>query len=203
MIKEKRYSINSKNSFMFYWLIYIILLTVCFLFAFQLFFYFYSVNNLSKKDFEKILNKSEYQVFLFTSNAVFPFHFAKHPWFVINKKGEITRWEIFQTPKKEHKQKWWHIHKDYHSPLSWIEKYSFSKSYFWNNKFIWYVEWDKNSYVLDMIKLIESSPEKYLYLNKYSLTGPNSNTYVQWILNKFPESKLTLPINSFGKNYKK
>lgn len=33
----------------------------------------------------------------------------------------------------------------------------------------------------------------------YKLTGPNSNTYTQWVLNKFPEWDIKLPWNAFGK----
>ena len=44
--------------------------------------------------FEKLIDKNKYQVFVFYCPAYFPFNFFKHPWFVINKKGEISRYEI-------------------------------------------------------------------------------------------------------------
>lgn len=36
-------------------------------------------------------------------------------------------------------------------------------------------------------------------MQSYKLTGPNSNTYTQWILEKFPEWNIQLPWSAFGK----
>ncbi len=48
---------------------------------------------------------------------------------------------------------------------------------------------------------IEESKLTYPHAHYYKLTGPNSNTYAQWILNQVPRFEVRLPWNSFGKNY--
>ena len=62
------------------------------------------------------------------------------------------------------------------------------------------IEGDENSLAAKMAEFIEHSPETYSHSKEYSLVGPNSNTYVQWILNMFPEFPAKLPWNAFGKN---
>jgi hypothetical protein len=54
-----------------------------------------------------------------------------------------------------------------------------------------------------MISFVKTTPKTYPYLKRYVLSGPNSNTYVQWVLDHFPETKARLPWNSFGKGYKR
>lgn len=46
---------------------------------------------------EKIARKLDsgaYQVFLLSCHAVFPLSFARHPWFVVNRMGDVSRWEV-------------------------------------------------------------------------------------------------------------
>ncbi len=50
-----------------------------------------------------------------------------------------------------------------------------------------------------IIQEIKKTEIDYPYLHTYKLLGPNSNTYTQYILNKFPEWKIRLPWNAFGK----
>ena len=56
-------------------------------------------NDLSRS-FEQLEKNDEYQVFVFDSSAYFPFNFARHPWFILNKKGVISRWEVRQERNK-------------------------------------------------------------------------------------------------------
>lgn len=54
-----------------------------------------------------------------------------------------------------------------------------------------------------MISFIDKEYKNYEFRGTYRiLPGPNCNTFVQLIINKFPESKFKLPWNSFGKNFK-
>jgi len=154
-------------------------------------------------DFEKLIKKDKYQVFLFACPANLPFFFATHPWFVVNKKGELSRWEIFWRPEKWDKR-WGHLHKDFYPrPEQGIEVFPFSRKYFWGNgKLLGCVEGDEASIARRMADFIEQSPKQYPYCGRYAYTGPNSNTYVQWIISHFPESGFKLPWNSFGKNFK-
>jgi len=73
----------------------------------------------------------------------------------------------------------------------------------WKGTLIGSITGDENSLAREMHDFINTESLNYRYKNIYKVyPGPNSNTYIQWILNKFPESKITLPWNCFGKNYK-
>ena len=94
------------------------------------------------------------------------------------------------------------MHKDFYTPSQGIAKWWFTEKYTWGpGKLLGYVEGDEQSLAGQMAGLIESSPQEYPYCDTYSLKGPNSNSYVQWVLNHFPHSGLRLPWNCFGKNY--
>ena len=156
---------------------------------------------MNEDQLKELLKPDEYQVFLFTCRATLPFSFGRHPWLVVNEKGKISRWEVFWRPQNDWPERWGHIHKNFYSPTEGISKYFFSEKYLWKKgtKLLGHVEGDMAQ---NMIKFIETSPKTYPYSNRYSLKGPNSGTYIQWILERFPESKLRLPWNSFGKGYK-
>lgn len=154
---------------------------------------------MKKIVFENLIDKNKHQVFLFKSRASFPFVFAIHPWFVVNKKGEISRWEFAFFDNYKDKQHWGHLYKDLFPPFQGIEFIPFSNKLFGMGKLIGRVEGEKATKI---INFIENSHLNYKYLNEYKFKGPNSNTYIQWVLNNFPESKLSLPLNAFGKNYK-
>lgn len=149
------------------------------------------------------INKDEYQIFLFTCPTTFPLMFARHPWFVINRKGTISRWEIFWRPKKEWETHWGHIHKNFYTLAQGIPIFFFSEKYVWKQvKPVGYLEGGENSIAQHMAEFIENSYKNYPERQRYSFFGPNSNSYAQWVLDKFPEAGLRLPWNCFGKNYK-
>lgn len=151
-------------------------------------------------EFQHLVNKEEYQIFLFSCPAIFPFSFALHTWIVVNRKGIISRWEVFQKPG-QNKTSWGHIHKDFYPPFVGIAKFSFTEKYLWRQpSLIGYVEGDDQSFACKMAEFIENSPKSYPYRDTYYLKGPNSNSYIEWLLNHFPESKLSLPKRAFGKN---
>lgn len=151
-------------------------------------------------NFKKLLKDDVYQVFLFTCPAGVPFNFARHPWFVVNKKRHLERWEVFHVPEEKHEH-WGHLHHNALPPTQGIP-ISFSRKYCWKGKLRGYIEGGEGSVAQKMIEVIKSSPETYPYCYDYALTGININTYAQWVLNQFPNSGLSLPWNSFGKNFK-
>ena len=51
---------------------------------------------MNQVEFYRLVKKDKYQVFLMASRCPMPFVFALHTWFVLNKKGEIDRWEAGQ-----------------------------------------------------------------------------------------------------------
>jgi len=155
-----------------------------------------------EKRFEKLLKNDRYQVFLFTCAATIPFHIARHPWFVINKKGAISRWEV----------KWWrdwrkerptYVSKDSYGPFQGIEMFYYPNNIYWPLvRLEGVIEGDEGSLAQQMADFIEESDERYPFADTYVLRGPNSNTYVQWVLDQFPRSNLKLGWNSFGKEFK-
>ena len=149
--------------------------------------------------FQHLINKEKYQVFVFACPGNIPFNFASHPWFVINKQGSISRWEVLFR-KIERETSWGHLYMDFFSPFQGIEILPFSQKYFWEGKLLGQIEGDVAKRIAESL---ENSPTTYPYCHKYSLIGPNSNTYAKWVLNNFPDFKVKLPWNSFGQNYKK
>ncbi len=149
--------------------------------------------------FQLLIDKEKYQVFIFVCPGNMPFSFGSHPWFVINKQGLVSRWEVLFR-KIQHKTGWGHLYMNIFPFFQGIEILPFSQKYFWKGELLGQIEGD---IAKRMAEFIKDSPTQYPYCHKYFLSGPNSNTYAQWILNNFPEFKVKLPWNSFGKNYKR
>jgi len=147
------------------------------------------------KNFENLINKDKYQVFIMYCPAYLPFNFFRHPWLVVNKKGEISRWEIRHSINKE---KQTHLFINNQKPFEGINKTIFIKSR-WGASLLCLVEDDV---AMKIISLIENTEKSYPYCNNYYFNGPNSNTYLQWVLNNFPELKIKLSWRFIGKNYK-
>ena len=151
-------------------------------------------------DLKDMVKTDRYQVFLLSCPAAIPVSFASHPWFVVNSKGALSRWDVLLLPRMNWKMRWGHLHKDFFSPFEGVEMFFFTDRYKWKNvRLLGVVE---GSLAERMATCIENSPQSYPYCEKYRLTGPNSNTYAQWIIDRFPECGLRLPWNSFGKHCK-
>jgi hypothetical protein len=143
------------------------------------------------------LSDSQYQVFLYCCRAGLPISFAAHPWLVLNIRSKISRWEILRR-ENECKTSWGHLHLNFLPPFQGIEIHPILRNSFWKGRLLGQADGDLAK---RMIEFVENSPNNYPFCYRYSLTGPNSNTYVQWVLNKFPEFKVSLPGNCFGKDY--
>jgi len=114
---------------------------------------------------------------------------ADHFWFVIEKDGKKDRWEVWQ-----HKNcggcSWDYLHKNLLPPTSGVGNGDGNLKY----------EWSKENSI-DLIKKIEQSPNLYQFCNYYSYwPGPNSNTYVQWILQEH-HLDIILDPTAIGKDY--
>ncbi len=153
------------------------------------------------KEISEILDNSKYQVFICASHAHIPFSLAMHSWIVINKKGTLERWEVLFTAKDD-ATSWGHLHKDPLPPFQGISILPFIKKYFWKSMLLGYIEGEEGSYVNRIIHFIEQSKDTYPYRYYYMMTGPNSNTFVEWVLDAFPEFNLKLPMEFIGKQYK-
>ncbi|MEJ0053868.1 MAG: DUF3750 domain-containing protein [bacterium] len=166
---------------------------------------------MSDPDFERLLEKDKYQVFLFACPAGMPASFATHPWFVVNRTGTISRYGIsWRTAAQGDRPPFarhtcgkcvGHLHKDALPSAVGIEMFFFIRGWMWESRLLGSVTGGEGSLAARMADVIERSLETYPYIERYSLIGPNSNTYPQWVVNQFPESGLRLPWNAFGKRY--
>lgn len=157
---------------------------------------------MDKKEFKKLIKKNAYQVFLFSAPTPIPINIGLHYWFVVNNKGQLNRWDLLAR-KLKIKERWGHLHKNVAKPTRGMEIFPFTEHFLWRSKLIEQLFGKKGSLAEKMVKFIEKSPENYPYLKKYSLVpGPNSNTYIQWVINKFPKSGFNLSWRAIGKNYK-
>lgn len=148
-----------------------------------------------EEDIEKMIDKEKFQVFILCCPAYFPFNFFRHPWFVLNEKGNISRWEIRHSVNKKDNS---HLFVNNQLPFEGINKTILIKSK-WNVELLKFLEGDIAEKI---ISFIEETKEKYPYLNDYYFNGPNSNTYLSWVLNNYSEINLKLSRRFIGKNYK-
>jgi len=146
-------------------------------------------------EIKQIINNDSYQVFLFTCPANIPGF--RHPWFVLNKKGNLTRWEVL-FEKNTDQTGWQHLHKNLFKPFAGISRFPYSKKLLRKARLEGYSADDTAK---KAIAFIEKSPESYPFRNHYKFFGPNSNTYAQWVLDHNPKFKAKLPNNSLGKDY--
>ncbi len=114
---------------------------------------------------------------------------AIHYWYVVVQENRATRWEVWQKPDLS-PESWGYLHKNLMpfdagvgNGTSWLE-----------------ISWTGKSAV-QFTEIIENSPKNYPYKDCYRyFPGPNSNTYVQWILNQV-NSDYRLSIKGIGKYY--
>lgn len=149
--------------------------------------------------FHKLVDPTKVQVFVFTCPANIPTNIGAHPWFVINRHGALSRWEVLFQKKSRSAQHWGHIFKDAFPPFSGINIFPFFYAPRWNATLLEVVEGETAEL---LAQRIENSPTEYPLRDTYFILGPNSNTYGQWILDVLPIPTIKLPWNSFGKNYR-
>jgi len=148
------------------------------------------------------IKKDKYQVYVLSSPIALPVSFVVHTWFVAISKGKIERWDIFDGTVKS-KNSWGHLHLNALKPEQGIVIIPLYNRFHWKNiKILNYIEGGSNSLAHMVCKFLSKLPKEYPYNYFYKFVqGPNSNTFSQWVLNKFPEWKVKLPANAFGKNY--
>lgn len=146
---------------------------------------------------DNIIDNNKYQVFLFDSPATLPWSFARHSWFVVNEMGKVSRWEII-VGNRNSGTRWGNVYKDFYKGYLGAEVFPFMGKIFWPARLVASVEGDL---AREMIKTINDSGSEYPYSDCYFVLGPNSNTYISWILKTHPEFPGRLSWNSFGKGY--
>ena len=147
------------------------------------------------------MSETKYKVSLFVSPSGFPFWFAVHPWFILEHNGSVSRWEVTHV-NRAGANNWGHLSLNILPPSLGIGIFHYNKNPRWPSRSIGSIEGDEGSLAQRITEFIEASKDTYPYRSRYAFSSPNSNTYVQWLLNHFSEWKVTLPWNAFGKNYK-
>ena len=153
----------------------------------------------TEQEFKNLIKENKYQVFILACRASAPFGFVFHPWFVLNKKGKISRWEIRHFKNNPHLG---YLFLNKQSPFQGLGVPLSLKKRIRKTMLVTYIEGDENSLAQKIIKFIEKSKESYPYKDKYFIAGPNSNTYIKWVFDNFPEFSIELPWSFIGKNYK-
>jgi hypothetical protein len=153
---------------------------------------------MNKPDFANLLGRDKYQVFLMHSICNFPAWFAPHYWLVINEKGNATRYEGRFVINRDGKT----IHKDAFGLTEGLGVFGFQDKPRWPSRMDYHIGGDEGSPACRMVNLIKGSERDYPFINKSKATGPNSNTYIKWILDQVPEFEAKLPWNAVGKGYR-
>ena len=154
------------------------------------------------ESYEHLISNHPYQVLLLSSPLPVPFHFAVHTWLLSVDHGEIKRWEVWQS-KNNCKTSWGHVHLNLFSPWVGVKKSFLAR----NSRHPYTVhsvtKGAANSPAAEIIHFLENKIMHYPFLERYRyLPGPNSNSFIQWVVNHFPDAGLELPPNAWGKRYK-
>ena len=125
-------------------------------------------------DLKGMVKTDRYQVFLLSCPAAIPVSFASHPWFVVNKKGALSRWEVLLMPRQDWTMRWGHLHKDFFSPFEGVEMFFFTDRYKWKNvRLLGVVEGGEGSLAARMAAFFDKSPHSHpSFLQEVSAAPP-------------------------------
>lgn len=115
---------------------------------------------------------------------------AVHCWFVVVRGLELDRWEIWQN-RAVRSPSWGHLHKNLMSAHCGV-----------GNGTSWMIATWTGDTAEHLAHIIEHSPDLYPYNDLYRyFPGPNSNTYVRWVL---WQADLSHPLEprAIGQHYK-
>ena len=129
----------------------------------------------SEPSLQQTDSDGQHQVELWTSSIPRLGFIAEHHWFVINDCGKQSRWEVWQTANvicNDIGESWDHLHRDLLPLTAGMRKGP-----------AWHLNTWQGEQARYLIERIRTSPQHYPWCSKYRYwPGPNSNTYVQWIL---------------------
>ena len=97
--------------------------------------------------------------------------FAHHHWLVVKHGGNIDRWEVWQR-RDAGGQSWGYLHRNLLSSEAGV-----------GNGPSWLVDCWEGEAATAIAERVEASVSGYPWRKRYHYwPGPNSNTYVQWVL---------------------
>lgn len=147
------------------------------------------------------MGKQSYQVFLMASPIPVPFSFAIHAWFVCCHEGKLERWEFGKFNGSPHPNSIGVLH-DFMPPLLGMNKFPGRAKPRHNSYLLGIEAGGMDSRAAAMLKFIQRYSPEYPLRRQYRYLGPNSNTYVAWVLRHFPETDLNLNWRAIGRNFK-
>jgi len=153
-----------------------------------------------------------YEVTLCVSKASLPASFCTHSFILTTDGDTVNRWEVLDPRVTEsHTSNYCgRIFKNFTAstvglpvlpiPLTWKSALN------WRVQKITTLCGGENSVAAQLYHFIEHEDglRQYPHVHTYNmLLGPNSNTFVQWFIEQFPEANWKLPWNAWGKSYTK
>lgn len=151
--------------------------------------------------FNKRLDKKKYQVFVMSSPIPFPLSYGIHLWFIINLQGKTHRIEFGKFYRSPHKNGIGML-KDFLPLEAGMNIFFFRRNPRFTSRIEGHIEGDKNSDAFKLATFILNHYEDYPLKNEYKLLGPNSNSFISWVLKQFPEIKMNISFRAVGFNYK-
>lgn len=147
----------------------------------------------------------DYCVEIWESAMPWPLSFAVHLWFVTCHAHVVDRIEVWATLGSFEGVT---LLKNAIAPTAGIRTSFFDNPVtpkkVGKTQKIFKIKGAPGSAVEKLYRDIHESLYTYPYLRQYVMwPGPNSNTYVQWVLDRHPEVVIALPRRAFGRNYLK
>jgi len=152
---------------------------------------------MNRQEFESIVKKSPYHIFIFSTRCNFPINLAKHTYIVLVTPQFTHRREIHRSKFKDSKFHENYLHLNYQKPWEWRFRHFWTKKYTFESKLLFHVDGDQK--LAKLITRIENQIDKYPYKNHYRFLWINSNSFIWRLIHQNPELKCTLPWNAFGR----
>ena len=118
-----------------------------------------------------------YEVYVCSSPMWLPLSFAVHTWFVVNDHGVLHRWDggNFGTIRNPNLG----VFKDFLDPFSGMKTSPLTPGVRWNSRVVAVL---RGQEAWRVGKFLFAHAQEYPYKDVYSLSGLNSNTFTQWVL---------------------
>lgn len=147
-----------------------------------------------------------YSIYVYATPMSFPFNFPVYTWVEILHGAKNERYDLWGYPGLHKTPDLGYIYKDIFSnhlgtTLSpFVNVNNLTKRQ--TGKVISEVCGEHDSSAHSLYSAIKRNALNYPYAYTYNMIfGPNCNTFIQWLLDLVPESKLHLPFNAWGKKY--
>jgi len=141
------------------------------------------------------------QIWLLSSPLPIPINLiAVHCWLVSNdKNGNFERWEVWQDPNCC-RTSWGYVHLNLFPPEKGIiSNLFYSKNYkFGPTKIEGYL---KGEMAFLMSEFLKKEAKNYPYKDDYKYLGPNSNSFIKWVILNFRGCGLKMPKKAIGGHF--